>query len=43
MIKEDLLYIDNISECIRKINEFRLSLKEFKSNELVQDAGLAFR
>ena len=40
MIKEDLLYIDNISECIRKINEFSkgLSLKEFKSNELVQDA-----
>jgi len=40
MIKEDLLYIDNISECIRKINEFSkgLSLKEFKNNELVQDA-----
>jgi uncharacterized protein with HEPN domain len=40
MIKDDLAYIDHILDCIRKINEFSkgLSLKEFKSNELVQDA-----
>lgn len=40
MIKDDLAYIDHILECIRKINEFSsgLSLKEFKLNELVQDA-----
>lgn len=40
MIKDDLAYIDHIIECIRKINEFSygLSLKDFKSNELVQDA-----
>ena len=40
MIKDDLAYIDHILDCIRKINEFSkgLSLKEFKTNELVQDA-----
>jgi uncharacterized protein with HEPN domain len=40
MIKDDLVYIDHILDCIRKINEFSngLSLKEFKTNELVQDA-----
>jgi uncharacterized protein with HEPN domain len=40
MIKDDLAYVDHILECIRKINEFSngLSLKDFKSNELVQDA-----
>jgi uncharacterized protein with HEPN domain len=40
MIKDDLAYIDHILDCIRKINEFskELSLKEFKTNELVQDA-----
>ena len=40
MIKDDLAYIDHILDCIRKINEFskELSLKDFKTNELVQDA-----
>jgi len=40
MIKDDLAYIDHILECIHKINEFSngLSLKDFKTNELVQDA-----
>jgi len=40
MIKSDLAYIDHILDCIRKISEFSngLSLKEFKTNELVQDA-----
>jgi uncharacterized protein with HEPN domain len=40
MVKDDLAYIDHILDCIRKINEFSrgLSLKEFKTNELVQDA-----
>ena len=40
MIKNDLAYIDHILDCIRKINEFSrdLFLKEFKKNELVQDA-----
>ena len=40
MIKDDLAYIDHILDCIRKIKEFSngLSLKEFKTNELVQDA-----
>jgi len=40
MIKDDLTYIDHILDCIRKINEFskELSLKDFKTNELVQDA-----
>jgi uncharacterized protein with HEPN domain len=40
MIKDDLAYIDHILDCIRKINEFSegLSLKDFKTNELVQDA-----
>jgi len=40
MIKDDLAYIDHILDCIRKINEFSngLSLKEFNTNELVQDA-----
>jgi len=40
MFKDDLVYIDHILDCIRKINEFShgLSLKEFKTNELVQDA-----
>jgi uncharacterized protein with HEPN domain len=40
MIKDDLAYIDHILDCIRKINEFSngLSMKEFKINELVQDA-----
>jgi len=39
MIKDDLLYIDHILDCIRKIDEFSsgLSLKEFRKNELVQD------
>jgi len=40
MNKDDLVYIDHILDCIRKINEFSqgLSLKQFKTNELVQDA-----
>jgi uncharacterized protein with HEPN domain len=40
MIKYDQLYIDHIFDCIRKIDEFStgLSLKEFRTNELVQDA-----
>lgn len=40
MVKDDLAYIDHIVECIRKINQYSkgLSLKDFKSNELVQDA-----
>lgn len=40
MKKDDLAYIEHILDCIRKINEFSqgLSLKQFKSNELVQDA-----
>jgi uncharacterized protein with HEPN domain len=40
MIKSDLAYIDHILDCIRKINEYRsdLTLKEFRKNELVQDA-----
>jgi uncharacterized protein with HEPN domain len=40
MIKNDLTYIDHILDSIRKINEFSdgLSLKDFKANELVQDA-----
>jgi uncharacterized protein with HEPN domain len=40
MIKDGLAYIDHILDCIRKIYEFSkgLSLKDFKTNELVQDA-----
>ena len=40
MIKDDLAYIEHILDCIRKINEFSngLSFKEFKTNEMVQDA-----
>ena len=40
MIKDDLAYIEHILDCIRKIYEFStgLSLKEFKTNEMVQDA-----
>jgi len=40
MIKEDLAYIEHILDCIRIIKEFSngLSLREFKTNELVQDA-----
>jgi len=40
MIKDDQLYIDHILDCIRKINDFSrgLSLKEFRTSELVQDA-----
>ena len=40
MIKDDLAYIEHILDCIRKINKFSegLSLKEFKTNEMVQDA-----
>ena len=40
MIKDDIAYIEHILDCIRKIHEFSndLSLKEFKSNEMVQDA-----
>ena len=40
MIKDDLAYIEHILDCIRKIYDFSkgLSLKEFKINELVQDA-----
>jgi uncharacterized protein with HEPN domain len=40
MIKDDLAYIEHILDCIRKINEFSngLSLKKFKTNEMVQDA-----
>jgi uncharacterized protein with HEPN domain len=40
MIKDDLAYIEHIPDCIRKINEFSngLSLREFKTNEMVQDA-----
>ena len=40
MIKDDFVYIEHILDCIRKINEYTqgLSIKEFSSNELVQDA-----
>jgi uncharacterized protein with HEPN domain len=40
MIKVDQLYIDHILDCIREIDDFScgLSLKEFRKNELVQDA-----
>jgi uncharacterized protein with HEPN domain len=40
MIKDDLAYIEHVLDCIRKINEFSngLSLKEFKTNEMAQDA-----
>jgi uncharacterized protein with HEPN domain len=40
MIRNDLAYIEQILDCIRKINDFStgLSLKEFKTNEMVQDA-----
>jgi uncharacterized protein with HEPN domain len=40
MIKDDLAYKEHILDCIRKINEFSndLSFKEFKTNEMVQDA-----
>jgi len=40
MIKDDLAYIEHILDCIRKIYDFSkgLSLKEFKTNELIQDA-----
>jgi len=40
MIKDDLVYIDHIFDCIRKIKEFSsgLTFNEFKTNELVQDA-----
>lgn len=39
MIKDDLAYIDHILDCIRKIKEYSkgVSLKDFKTNELVQD------
>ena len=42
MIKDDLAYVDHILNCIRKINEFShgLSFKQFRTNELVQDAIL---
>jgi uncharacterized protein with HEPN domain len=40
MIKDDLAYVEHILDCIRKIKEFSdgLSIKEFKANEMVQDA-----
>jgi uncharacterized protein with HEPN domain len=40
MIKDDLAYIEHILDCIRRINEFssNLTLKEFKTNEMAQDA-----
>jgi uncharacterized protein with HEPN domain len=40
MIKDDLAYIAQVLDCDRKISEFSngLSLKEFKANEMVQDA-----
>jgi len=40
MLKDDLAYIEHILDSIRKIKEFShgLSLKEFKTNELAQDA-----
>jgi uncharacterized protein with HEPN domain len=40
MIKSDLAYVQHILDCIRKINEFSegLSLRDFKKNEMVQDA-----
>jgi len=40
MIKDDLAYIDHILDCIRKIREFStgLTINDFKTNELVQDA-----
>jgi uncharacterized protein with HEPN domain len=40
MIKDDLVYIEHILDCIRKIKEFSdgLSIKEFKTNEMAQDA-----
>ena len=40
MIKDDLAYVYHILDCIRKIKDYSigLSIKEFQSNELVQDA-----
>jgi uncharacterized protein with HEPN domain len=40
IIKSDLAYVEHILDCIRKIKEFsaNLTLKEFRKNELVQDA-----
>jgi uncharacterized protein with HEPN domain len=40
MVKDDLVYVEHILDCIRKIKEFSggLSFKEFSGNELVQDA-----
>jgi uncharacterized protein with HEPN domain len=40
MIKDDLAYIEHILDSIRKINgySYDMSLKEFKTNEMVQDA-----
>lgn len=45
MIKSDLTYIDHILDCIRKIKEFSsdTNLKEFRKNELVQDAIRNYR
>lgn len=40
MVKNDLVYIEYILDCIRKIREYStgLTFTEFKVNELVQDA-----
>jgi uncharacterized protein with HEPN domain len=40
MIKDDIVYIEHILDCIRKIKDYSqgLSIKEFSTNELVQDA-----
>ncbi len=40
MIKDDLLYIDHIRECIRKIEDFtnKMTFKDFLNNIAIQDA-----
>lgn len=40
MSHSDTAYIEHILDCIRKINEFSkgITLKDFRKNELVQDA-----
>ncbi len=39
-MKDDLVYIDHIKDCVRKIKEFTKQIEEndFAENELIQDA-----
>ncbi len=39
-MKDDLVYIDHIKDCIRKIKEFtqQIEKNDFADNELIQDA-----